>query len=339
MSLVSAGKSQRRWDLLPIRIVCRCPERVTENLDLDPLEPNFLNEEIDSRVRVNEARIFRNTIVTTEIQMKLKMIAMIAVSIFAVGSMGTSALAQGCGCGGNTGVVPGNYGNYGGFGGIGYDSTCGRPISSNQAASLWSGYCTDDCTYTGPQRQGLLGGRHGGCGLKGRHGGGGCGGGGCFGGGGFNQGCFGYPAGGCGSSFGGGCGGGCGAGLGSIGSYSSCGCGGGSKCGCGLKRKLAGLHNRVHSSSSCGAGGCLRGGCGVKGRFFNNALARHTQNAYAGFASTDSCSSCSYLSDGCGSCGGYFDQAIGYEYGNAGMQSCVSGCLTGACGGGCGCGR
>ena len=211
--------------------------------------------------------------------MKFKMIAMIAVAIFAVGSTGTSALAQsgttgggfggggfgggaltsggfggggfgggaltsggfggggivnngfssggfsgggfsggGFGGGGNAGVVPGNYGSYGGFGGLGYDSGCGRGISSSQAAGLWSGYCTDNCSYNGPQRQGLFG-RHGCC-LKKRNrgcGGGGCGGG--FGGGcgggccGFNQGCFGYPSGGCG----GGCGGG-------IGSYSGCGC-------------------------------------------------------------------------------------------------------------------
>jgi len=71
-------------------------------------------------------------------------------------------------------------------------------------------------------------------------------------------------------------------------------------------------------------------------------LARHSQNSYIGFASTDAYSSCSYLTSGCDSCGsqgGYFNEAVGYEYGNDGMQSYVSGSLTGACGGGgCGCG-
>ncbi len=266
--------------------------------------------------------------------MKFKMIAMIAVAIFAVGSTGTSASAQDCGCGGYTGVVPGNYGSYGGFGGIGIDNSCGRGITSSQAAGLWAGYCTESCAYTGPQRQGLFSR----CGLRGRHGG--CGGG--FGGGcgGFDQGCFGYPSCGCG----------CGS---SIGSYGGCGggvsrgCGGG----CGLKSKLAGLRQNYGSSigggfggsygSSCGRGGCLRGGCGVKGRFFNKMMARHSANSYVGFASTDACSSCSYLSSGCdscGSCGSYFNEAVGYEYGNGGMQSYVSGALTSACGGGCGCG-
>jgi len=36
--------------------------------------------------------------------------------------------------------------------------------------------------------------------------------------------------------------------------------------------------------------------------------------------------------DSCGDCGGYFDAAIGYDYGNAGMQSYVGGSLTSACG-------
>jgi hypothetical protein len=70
-------------------------------------------------------------------------------------------------------------------------------------------------------------------------------------------------------------------------------------------------------------------------------LARHSANSYIGYSSTDAGSSCSYLTSGCdscGSCGSYFNEAVGYEYGNGGMQSCVSGSLTGACGGGCGCG-
>jgi len=313
--------------------------------------------------------------------MKFKMIAMIAVAILAVGSTGTSALAQGCGCGGDigggfgadfggyTGVVPGNYGSYGGFGNLGYDSTCGRGISSSQAAGLWGGYCTDDCTYNGPQRRGCLKGRHGGGGCFGG-GGGGC----CFGGD-----CFGYPSCGCGCGGGGHFGGGgcclkrklaglrgpsindcggqiggyggygsscdCGGSLGTIGSYSSYGssCGGGGGHfgggGCGLKQKLSGF--RSAPTSSCGRGGCLRGGCGVKGKFFNKMLNFHSQNAFTGFSSTDAYSSCSYLTSGCTSCGsngGYFNEAVGYEYGNGGMQSYVSGALTGACGGGCGCG-
>ena len=280
--------------------------------------------------------------------MKFKMIAMIAVAIFAVGSTGTSASAQGCGCGGHTGAVPGNFGSYGGFDGIGMTESCGRGISSSQASSLWSGYCTESCAYTGPRREGLFG-----C-CKSRHGGG-CGGGclggsgSCFGGCGFNQGCFGYPSCGCGcgssiGSYGKSCGGGCG-GCGKR--HGGCGKrhGGCGKLhgGCGLKAKLAGLRPEYGPNigggfgaghSSCGRGGCLSGGCGVKGCFFNKMLARHTANSYIGFASVDASSSCSYLTSGCDTCGtgGYFNEAVGYDYGNGGMQSYVSGSLTGACG-------
>ncbi len=251
--------------------------------------------------------------------MKFKMIAAI-VAVVAVAGF-SSVQAQDCGCGGYgaySGVVEGGCGGYGSFGEVGYGpSNCYRGISSAGAASLWSGYCTEDCSYKGPTRNGLL------SRCKLRHGGGGCGlGGGCGIGGGVGGGCFGYPGGGCGCGTPS-CGGGC--------STPSCASavrgghfGGG---GCGLKQKLS-------AKRGCGLrGGCLSGGCGGGGKLLGRCKSRHQPSSCGCDAPVSECSSClSGACDGCGDCGGYFDAAVGYDYGNAGMQSYVGGSLTSACG-------
>jgi len=92
------------------------------------------------------------------------MIAVVAVAGF------SSAQAQDCGCGGGygaySGVVEGGFGGFGSYGSVGYGpSNCWRGISSSQASSLWSGYCTDDCSYKGPQRRKLCGRHRGGSSL------------------------------------------------------------------------------------------------------------------------------------------------------------------------------
>ena len=264
--------------------------------------------------------------------MKLKMIAAIVAMVAMVGL--TNAQAQDCGCGGGgygaySGVVEGGYGGYGSYGGVGYGraSTCYRGVSSSQAASLWAGYCTDDCSYKGPARKKLFGGC-GGCGLKGKHG---CGGGGFGypGGGCGNSGCFGYPSGGCS----GGCDSGCGSSyVPSVRSGHTCGlkaklankggCGGHG--GCGLKAKLA------NHGGGCGQrGGCLTGGCGGKKGGCHKCKLRGRRQADCGCSTGDCLSG---ACDSCGSCGGYFNEAVGYEYGNGGMQSYVGGSLTSACG-------
>ena len=262
--------------------------------------------------------------------MKFKLIAAI-VAVVAVAGF-SSVQAQDCGCGGGigaySGVIEGSYGGYGSFADVGYGpANCYRGISSAGASSLWAGYCTEDCSYKGPTRNGLF------SRCKLRHGGGGCGkgGGGCgLGGGG---GCFGYPNGGCGCGTSG-CGGGCGGGAVTYGG--DCGTsyvssvrgghfGGG---GCGLKQKLA-------AKGGCGQrGGCLTGGCGGGG---GGCLARHKARHQPApcdcAAPVSQYSTCmSGACDSCGDCGGYFDAAIGYDYGNAGMQSYVGGSLTSACG-------
>jgi len=116
--------------------------------------------------------------------MKFKLIAAM-VAVIAVAGF-SSVQAQDCGCGGGygaySGVVEGSFGGYGSYGDVGYGpSNCYRGLSSAAASSLWAGYCTDDCSYKGPTRNGLLSrcklrhGGGGGCGLgKGYGGGGGC---------------------------------------------------------------------------------------------------------------------------------------------------------------------
>jgi len=195
--------------------------------------------------------------------MKFKLIAALVAVVSFVGT--SNVQAQGCGCDGGfgaySGVVESGLGGYGSYGCVGYASpNCGRGITSSAASSLWAGYCTEDCSYNGPQRNGLL------KRCKLRHGGGGgCG----LGGGGGKGGCFGYPGGGCG----------CGSSYGAAASYSlgssfdsGCetsyvssvrgghfgggGCGSLGGGGCGLKQKLL-------AKRGCGKrGGCLSGGCG-----------------------------------------------------------------------------
>ena len=240
----------------------------------------------------------------------------IACAIVAL-TFSANANAQSCGggCGGYGGGYAmgsamsfggcGDYGSYGAVGTVGLNE-CGRDYTNQQAASLWGGYCTETCSTGRRQRTGLFskcGNRGGGCGGHG------------FGGG--NMGCFGYPTGGCGC--GGGCGGGCGAGGGLFSGFSlfsklksrGNGCGGG--CGAG-----GGLFSKLKSGGGCNLFSKLKG---------------RKQTQYAAIVSypvttvaVDQC--------GCGNSGQYFNYAVGAEYGNAGMQSNVSGMLTGQCCGG-----
>ncbi len=245
------------------------------------------------------------------------------------GGMSYGAMSYDSGFGGYGdygGMVDGGCGGYGSYGAVGFDNGCNRAITNQQAAGLWAGYCTEDCSYKGPTGCRLFGGHGGGggCKLFGGRSRGGFGGG--FGGGGFaGGGCFGYPTSGCGTS--------------------SCGIGGG---GCGLSRG-GGLFSRLRGrrGGGCGSGcGILSGfkafvaklknrgggyGCGGGGgrscKLFSRLHSRHAAPSVAyvntGFVQSDC---------GCGDTGAYFDQAIGYDYGNAGMQSAVAGC--GSCDGG-----
>lgn len=253
--------------------------------------------------------------------------------------------------GGGYGSAPAagmGYSDYGSLGGAGYvGDDCGRSISYSQAASLWSGYCTETCGYPGTGGAscgggGLMAGFSnnfgggyaiggsscgggGGCKLLGGHGrgllrglfskfgGGGFGGG--FGGGGCcSQGCFGYPAGGCGCG-GGGYGGAIGGGLFGGGLFSTrnstCGGGGGCKLlgGGGGHGLLRGLLGRCK----------LFGGCGSHG---GGAMSGYS-TAYISPTSFDLSAS------QCGSSNAYFNEFVGPEYGTTGMQSVVSGCTSG----------
>lgn len=239
--------------------------------------------------------------------MKFKLIAAITAVVALAGF--SSAQAQDCGCssgyGAYAGVVESGSGDFGSYGNVGYNaSTCFRALSSSAASSLWSGYCTEDCSYKGPARKKLLGG------CKGRHGGG-CG----LGSGSSGGGCFDYPSGGCGTPS-------CGFAPSYVSSVR-----GGHFGGCGLKQKLSAKHG-------CGQrGGCLTGGCGGGGKLRGKLKDRKSSCGCS--APVSECSSClSGACDSCGDCdgGSYFSEAVGYEYGNGGMQSYVSGSLTSACG-------
>ncbi len=200
-----------------------------------------------------------------------------------------NANAQDCGCGTS----------YGNFATVG-SNNCGREISTNDAAALWSGYCTEDCTIHKSSGCGS------GCGLFSKLRGRGLGSGGC------NT---------------GGCGAGCGAGMANFGGFNGfsglrnrgCGC----KSGCGgglglfakLQAKMASLGCR---SKRCGG----RTGCSLFSKFRGG-------NSVYGQAVVSTVDQC-----GCGNSGQYFEYSVGAEYGNAGMQSAVAGSLTGACCGG-----
>ena len=213
--------------------------------------------------------------------------------------------------------------------GCGSTNNCGREISQSAAADLWSGYCTETCYDHGSHR--LFGNRARG------NGGGGCG----------NQGCDS----GCGSvGTDAGCGGGCRLGnrgglhsrIGNRGGMSSGNCGSSvDGCGCGCDLGCFGY------PASCDNGGCGDGNvgrtgggrlhrhgrsCGGEcGGGFLSRLFHHHGNCGGRFAGR-SAGRFSNSADNCGCNGAYFGEAVGYEYGNAGMQSCVAGC--GACDGG-----
>ncbi|MEL7499091.1 MAG: hypothetical protein AAFN77_15905 [Planctomycetota bacterium] len=224
----------------------------------------------------------------------------------------SSTMAQDCGC--NTTYAGGMYAGGGLFSGSGCggaaQDNCGRGISHVQAAGLWSNYCNEQCGYAGGNGGCGSSGCGGGCRLggklKGLFAGGGAGAGSC--GCGFNQGCFGYPSGGCG------CGGAVMAGGGFAGKMRG---------GCKLGGKLKGMFaGGGCGSSACGSDPCGGGlgfgnrGCGcklggkLKGLFSGGGLFGSSRNA-------------------CGVSGAYFGEAVGYEYGTAGMQSCVAGCSNG----------
>ena len=231
---------------------------------------------------------------------------------------------------------------------------CGRGISQSQAAALWAGYCTESCGFSG----GPLFNRDRGCGLLHRDRGcasnhcgeavqsnacsgcdetDNCGRRGCsmFSGfkGKFNgmfaetgcgkQSCFGYK-GGCNDECNNECGGGllshfskrCGDCHPQTENCNDCDNGCGNDCGGGLFGSGGLLGNRVRGCSLFGSGcgcdddpcddACKLGGLRDKMRF-------------------------SAIASKCGCRNSFFSGAIGPEYGNTGMQSCVSGCATNAC--------
>lgn len=220
--------------------------------------------------------------------------------------------AQDCGsCG--TGVA--SSGQSFGFAGHG----CGRAMTQQQAASLWAGYCNENCDYDG--------GRCGGCR--------GCGSRSCCGG------CFGGKLrGGCGHR-----GGNCGCGQ-----TTDCGCetvvddcGGGGGCGCGrrgrLRGKFGGCGCKSRGGCDDGCGGCDAGGFGYPADCGCGCDDGAAGGCCGGlFGKKGRRNSCDECSSGCGGrhqglfsrCkrrGSYFGECC-----DDGMQSCVAGCSDG-CGG------
>jgi hypothetical protein len=164
---------------------------------------------------------------------------------------------------------------------------CGRGVSQQKAAGLWAGYCNADCSIT-----------VGGCNS-------------------------------CGSQE---CSGGCRRGSKLHGLFqksSSCDQGCDSDCGhtCKLKQRIAGFGDKCNSqdghcfgwppqSNDCqNAGGSddadcgCESGCKIRHLFKSCKFSRHE---------LFQCSK-----DRCGCSGAYFDECIGFEYGTAGMQSCI----------------
>ena len=202
--------------------------------------------------------------------------------------------------------------------GCGSVNNCGREISQADAAGLWAGYCTESCYDYGSHR--LFGNRS--------QGNSGCD---SF----VNQGCDS----GCGGGMDGGCSDGCGLGtrgglrsrMGNRGSVGS-GFGGGNGCGCNL-----GCFGYPTSCGSCGMGGGFAGrvgggffhhhdrGCGGEsGGGFLSRLFHHHGDRGGRFAGR-SAGQFSNSANNCGCNGAYFGEAVGYEYGNAGMQSYAAG--------------
>lgn len=218
-------------------------------------------------------------------------------------------VAQNCGCGSRI-FGGGHLSNLRG-------DNCGRGITNYDAEAMWANYCNEDCGFGGGCGAATGCGGGGGCRiggkLKGLFAGRGAGAGGagmaC---GGCNQGCFGYPSGGCG------CGGG---GMMAGGRFAGK-LGGG--CGCKLGGKLKGMFASTPMGTPCGTASSCGGGCGCK-------LGGKLKGLFSGLGSK-SCGGCRLFSrsrNECGCSGAYFNEAVGYEYGNAGLQSCVAGCSAG----------
>ena len=164
---------------------------------------------------------------------------------------------------------------------------CGRSVSQQKAAGLWAGYCSADCSIT-----------VGGCNACGA------------------QDC----SGGCrlGSKF---------HGL----LHKPCGCDQGCDSGCGhtckIKQRISGVGDKCNNH----AGNCF----GWPKQ--NNACQHNACPTVPDCGCKSSCkirhlfNSCKFTRQGmfdcskdrCGCSGAYFDECVGFEYGTAGMQSCV----------------
>ena len=278
----------------------------------------------------------------------LKMIVVSAALAFS-----SQAMAQDCNSCGSTYDM--NYGSYG-VGSMGYvpgAESCGRSISQSQAAGLWAGYCSENCSYQGGSSCG------GGCGQSmsyaapaysvatpscGVVADSGCGLGGKFGsrlGGGLGS-KFGGCGGGCSirKGIGNGCGlfsrlkgkfsGGAGGGFrsmfgGGFGNGGGCGCDNGcfgypTNCGCGGIG--GGFGSMFGGAGGHGGGGFLArlrakfsgGGCG------GGCFSKRSRGA---FATSQAC---------VGTTNNYFGEMVGADYGNVGMQSTVSGMTNDCCG-------
>lgn len=208
------------------------------------------------------------------------------------------AVAQHCGCLGG-GRLSGKLMNLRG-------DNCGRGISQYEAEAAWANYCNEDCSYAGGCNTGCDDGCGSGCRLggklkgmfAGRGNAGGCST--C------DMGCFGYPA---------ACDGGCGGGMLAGGHFA----GRTRGCGCKLGGKLKGMFATSPMADPCG----MTAGCGCK-------IGGKLKGLFSGSGSCffGGCGLFSRSRSACGHSGAYFGEAVGYEYGNAGMQSCVSGCTS-----------
>jgi len=263
--------------------------------------------------------------------MLLKTIKLLIAIVAAIMCSNATAQVGGLGFGG------GGYGSFGTLGGAGIATdNCGRGITNGQAASLWAGYCTESCGYTGGAG-GFAGGGYGAASYGvASYGGGDCGAASydivSYGGGG--HGCrlgqklrnlFGGL---CGRRSAGGFGG---ASVLSAGSYGSIGddCFGYPSSGCGCGGGYGGGHGGCRLFSRFGGGGFLTRLLGGVG----GCLCRGSQTAAPSYAVNYVPVTFQASANECGTSGSYFNEFVGPEYGTAGIQSAVSGCATGACGG------
>jgi hypothetical protein len=225
--------------------------------------------------------------------------------VAAVIAIATPVVAQDCGCG-----VSSQY-QYGGYGSAG--NNCGREITQQQALGLWDNYCSESCGYDGGSscgRSGCLSG----CKLRGklRSRSGKLGGCGC--GGGINRG-FNYPV-----NMGG---------VGNCGAYTDISSG----CGCRAGGKLRGLLANKSCGGQCGnaGGGLLRGersGCGKRNACGGGCGGKLKALLAKCKLFQGGCGSFGQSRQACGCNGSYFNEAVGYEYGTAGIQSCVGSTLA-----------